>query len=381
MEMIYVCGSDLGRAVAWSTHVREVVEEFRRRGHGVTILAPEPSSPVPWADSVVWVRTPFRRGRGPAFAIAIHAALRRVLRRVRPAVVYEREIPFAPFLPHISRRAGARHIVEINGIVVPQLRLEGQPVRAEIARWCQFIKLGAAHGVVVVEEADGINQCLKALARPLGGRYLNVPNGVNPDRLQPRDRETCRRELGLPPARPDIVFVGQFYPHHGIEVLLDSLPEVLRGAPDAHMLLVGDGPLRPVMEGLVRERGLGGHVTFAGEVPHDRIPLYLGAASAGVSLITRALGCSSIKIYECLACGVPLVRTAPAGWIEENRLGRVIPEDARHAGHLAEALVWILTNPREAAEMARRGRDFAVRHRSWKSIVDRIEAYIMEPTA
>ena len=44
--------------------------------------------------------------------------------------------------------------------------------------------------------------------------------------------------------------VARLSEQKGLAFLIEALPEILQTVPGAHLLLVGDGPLRPELEGL-----------------------------------------------------------------------------------------------------------------------------------
>ena len=81
---------------------------------------------------------------------------------------------------------------------------------------------------------------------------------------EPVDRETVRKELGLPRDVPVVGHVGRFHHEKNHLFFLEIAVEVLKRRPEIHFLLVGDGPLRPATESRVRAIGLSDKVHFAG---------------------------------------------------------------------------------------------------------------------
>jgi glycosyltransferase involved in cell wall biosynthesis len=96
---------------------------------------------------------------------------------------------------------------------------------------------------------------------------------------EPVNRETVRRQLGLPTDVPVVGHVGRFSQEKNHLFLLEIAVEVLKRRPEVHFLLVGDGPLRPVIESRVRSIGLSGNVHFAG-IRTDVARLMRGAMDA-----------------------------------------------------------------------------------------------------
>lgn len=81
---------------------------------------------------------------------------------------------------------------------------------------------------------------------------------------EPVDRDTVRRELGLPIDAPVVGHVGRFDEAKNHHFLLEIAAEVVKQRPEVHFLLVGDGPLRQQIESRARSMGLLNQVHFLG---------------------------------------------------------------------------------------------------------------------
>jgi glycosyltransferase involved in cell wall biosynthesis len=78
------------------------------------------------------------------------------------------------------------------------------------------------------------------------------------------DSADIRRTLGIPPDAFVIGHVGRFVDCKNHAFIVEMMAEVARRDPRAMLLLVGDGPLRQDIDGLVASRGLSDRVVFAG---------------------------------------------------------------------------------------------------------------------
>jgi glycosyltransferase involved in cell wall biosynthesis len=78
------------------------------------------------------------------------------------------------------------------------------------------------------------------------------------------DGHTLRTQLGIAPDAFVIGHVARFCAQKNHRFLIDIAQSLCRVQPRAVFLLVGDGPLRPEIEDLVRSRGLHDHFVFAG---------------------------------------------------------------------------------------------------------------------
>ncbi|MGI6381360.1 MAG: glycosyltransferase family 1 protein [Anaerolineae bacterium] len=113
-----------------------------------------------------------------------------------------------------------------------------------------------------------------------------------------------RAELGLPKGAQVIGHVGRFHPQKNHTFIVNVFAEAARREPRAHLLLVGDGPLRPDVDRQARHLGLADRVTFAGL--RDDVPrLMLGAMDA-LLMPSRWEGLP-VTLLEAQAAGLPCV--------------------------------------------------------------------------
>ena len=96
-------------------------------------------------------------------------------------------------------------------------------------------------------------------------RIDSVPTGVDTERFRPGDRMAAREELGLPKDKRLVGIVATLRSWKGHRFLLEALPE------EAGLVIVGDGPQRPMLEAQVARLGLKHKVLFAGN-QRDVVP-------------------------------------------------------------------------------------------------------------
>lgn len=96
-------------------------------------------------------------------------------------------------------------------------------------------------------------------------RFSVAYNGVDLERFSPGgDGPDVRAELGIPSDRIVIGHVGRFHRAKNHTMLLDAFARVLAHCPTTHLVLVGDGDLRPDIETQIERLGIREHVTLAG---------------------------------------------------------------------------------------------------------------------
>jgi glycosyltransferase involved in cell wall biosynthesis len=149
---------------------------------------------------------------------------------------------------------------------------------------------------------------LEEIARPCvhGGRMRRVPIGVDPPRFSPLADtrvEPVRLAGGF-----RLLHVGSLVPVKDQGSLLRAFALVAEQAPQAHLHIVGSGPLRAELERLAADLGLADRVTFHGEVRHERLSAYYRAAD--VCLLSSRFESQGMVVLEAAACGRLTVGTA-----------------------------------------------------------------------
>jgi teichuronic acid biosynthesis glycosyltransferase TuaC len=153
--------------------------------------------------------------------------------------------------------------------------------------------------------ADLVRQLKELGAAPESA--LVVRNGVDLERFAPVDRADARAMLGIAHRGQLLVSVGHLVELKGHDLVI----RMLTSLPLAHLVLVGDGPLRRHLEELATELGVGDRVTFAGQQPNEKLKHYYSAADVLVLASSRE-GWPNV-LLESMACGTPVVATRVNG--------------------------------------------------------------------
>ena len=114
--------------------------------------------------------------------------------------------------------------------------------------------------------------------------------------------------VGLAADATDIVFVGEFRPVKGVDVLIDAIAALHAQGRPLTATLVGDGPSRAALTAQVAARGLTGAIRFRPAMPM-RQALALGRL---VVLPSRAESLPYV-VLETAAAGKPLITTRVGG--------------------------------------------------------------------
>lgn len=132
-----------------------------------------------------------------------------------------------------------------------------------------------------------------------------VPIGEIRRQAQRVDPGAMRASLGIPADAPVVGIVGRLAEEKGHDYFLDIAARISVRRPDAHFVIVGEGPRRAAIEARVGELRLTGRTHFTG-YQEDVVPW---VATFTVSLMTsRREGFPAVPL-ESLAAGAPVVLT------------------------------------------------------------------------
>jgi glycosyltransferase involved in cell wall biosynthesis len=169
-----------------------------------------------------------------------------------------------------------------------------------------------------VDAAVALTAPDEAEMRRLGfaGPVWVIPNFRRPERFLAVERDAAaqalRREVGVSEKVALVGFVGHLVTQKRPERTLDVLEALHRRGHDVHLVIAGDGPLRPRLEREAAERGLTGSVSMLGH--RDDVEDIFGGVV--VSLLTSDFeGMPGVAIEAQLA-GCPVV-SFPVGGVDE----------------------------------------------------------------
>jgi glycosyltransferase involved in cell wall biosynthesis len=186
------------------------------------------------------------------------------------------------------------------------------------------------------------------------GNVTTLLNSIElPPAARGSSRDSVRAEFGIPGNAPLAGIVARISDDKGHADVIEAMAHATAAVPEARLLIVGDGPSRAEIEGLVSARNLSNRTVFSGR--RRDVARLLSALDVFIHP-SRRDPCP-LAVLEAAATGLPVVAYADGGIPElvlGGGTGLLVPSGDRAA--LGRALAELLGDPERAHEMGRRSR-------------------------
>ncbi len=192
--------------------------------------------------------------------------------------------------------------------------------------------------------------------RELNHKCRVIHYGIEVDRFFPFPPTACADAQNLRvrfDGRPLLLFIGRLRHYKGVDVLIRAMHSV-----NAHLLIVGTGPMDEPWQDLSRSEDLADKVTFLGDCAEEECLAARAAADIFILPSTNRAEALGIVQIEAMACGLPVISTelgTGTSYVNmHNQTGLVVPPNDPSA--LAAAINKLLADPKRRAQMGERGR-------------------------
>jgi phosphatidyl-myo-inositol dimannoside synthase len=272
-------------------------------------------------------------------------------------VIFGAAAPLGLLAPAL-RRAGVQHMVGLtHGHETWWARLPGA------RRLLRRIGDSCDHLTTVSGYAE--RRIARALSLSAQGRLLRLAPPVDMERFRPLPAGRVRG-VGR------CIAVARLIPQKGLQTLLRAwrivLDQTAGDGASRELVVVGDGPLRPRLERMIRDLALSDCTQLLGALPRAEVVSQLQRADVfALPVRTRLAGLNSeglgLAALEAAACGLPVIIGDSGGaseTVRDGETGFVVPSDD-HA-LLAQQLILLLDNPSVGVEMGARGREYVAAH-------------------
>jgi len=372
---------------AEGNHIMAFVTPAESSGHQVTIVSPPGVDPRRTAGAVPldkgasgargisrlwqWIskRAPQLVFELAEIAYNAYAGTRifAEIGRQRPALYYERYAFFLFAGVAAARARGVPVLLEVNEIAgIPRARKQFLVWPAIAVERFLFSR---ADAIFVV------SSYLRDRVIDRGGRATAVhvmPNAIDPRRFELNGNRGLLR--GAKGWRDSVVagFVGWFDHWDRLDLLIDACARIVKDTPNFRLMLVGDGPVTPLLRQRIAEHRLEQHVELTGPVPRQDVPLYIDTMDICVLPDSNSYG-SPMVLFEFMVLGkaviapdLPPVRDV----VRDGDTGVIVRRGDVDA--LTSALQQLLGDPLLRSRLGTNARSYVLAKRTWHANAEEI---------
>ena len=195
--------------------------------------------------------------------------------------------------------------------------------------------------------------------------------GVDMERYHPGlPTEDLKEIIGLQPGQKLILSVGRLSRRKGFDMVIRSLPELIKQGIDIRYALIGIGEDQDCLDNLARESGVADRVHMLGHVSPDDLPRWYNACDV-FAMPNRAINGDTegfgMVFVEAAACGKPVLAGEAGGTgaaVADGKTGLRV--DGENMTAIIKALTQLLGE--EGKQMGHNGYERAHASFSWEQV-------------
>lgn len=388
MNIFYLGGEAIPGNTGGATHFMEVAAGLARNGHTVLACVPKMKQQQ-YADSLNAFTVIRTRMYIKSFTFPI-LAIKRMLSiiRFKPDIIMERFVTFGGLGAIFSRILNVPLILEINSPHTEELiwryNLKNSML-IRLLRWWSKFQMRTAKTLIVTLPT--------VVPEPFRYKIHQVNWGANCElfdaaRFSNEQKQALRTKLGIDPSRPVVVCLSTFKAWHGTSQIPYIAEHVVQQIPNAKFIMIGDGSERQSIEQQVSCRNLSDAFIFTGSVPYLDVPLYLAISDVGIAPYDRSayppltefgFYWSPLKIFECMACSLPVVTidVEPLNeFVADGERGFVVKEGKYLI--FSEKIVALLTNNKLRSTCGKNAASYVRKYFSWTQHITQLELLLSD---
>src|SRR3989338_802518 len=185
----------------------------------------------------------------------------------------------------------------------------------------------------------------------------------------PKEIEALRNKYSLL-NKKIILTTGRLVERKGHDVVLGALHKLKESVPEAHYVIIGEGPMEEVVKQMVKTLGLEDSVSLIGKVSDYELAVWYEICDVFV-MISRQLKNEDaegfgIVFFEANMFGKPVVAGKSGGVAEavlDNETGILV--EPTNPNEILSAMEKLLKNPEEARQLGENGRQRVEQNFQW----------------
>ncbi len=191
----------------------------------------------------------------------------------------------------------------------------------------------------------------------MGQNISEVPNGIDLKKINSISQSIYKC---------DVIFVGRLIKEKNVDFLIEAVDIMRETLPDIRVQIIGDGPEKERIGGIVTRRGLQNNVNFFGFMDYNEVIARI--KSSKVLVLPSCREGFGMVVIEAFACGVPVVTvkgSRNAAYELVNGSGFIVGLDAKE---MSDSILKIITDHKLYESMSRQAL-YSSREYDWDKVV------------
>lgn len=231
--------------------------------------------------------------------IKVEGALRRIIKQLKPNIVYAHSSKAGAFARIADLGLNNRIIYNPHGWA---FNMQQSVKKKEMYKWVEKISAHFCDKIVCISDAEKNSAIREKICKI--NKLQVIYNGIDlyqVERTSPKNRV----QLNVPNDAFVVGMVGRLSKQKAPDIFVKAAKLIKEKVPNAFFLMVGDGELRNQIESLINQYDLNSSFLITGWV--DNPISYMKIMDVGV-LLSRWEG-FGLVLPEYMACGIPIVAT------------------------------------------------------------------------
>lgn len=370
-------------------HIREIAKSLMDLGHDVHIVSPPGADPMnptneQYKANKIW---DWISKYLPQIGFEIlelcysfmgYYRLKKAIKKYDIDFIYERYAFFTWAGTYAAKKSKIPIILEVNEISgIERVRKQTLVGLANIIEKRIFRSVDA---IIVV--SDFLKMQIADNKGVNADKIYVIPNAFDPKKFNSSMYgPEIKKKFGLED-KFVIGFVGSFVNWSNLDSLVYTFSEISKNGRDAHLMLVGDGPMMDTLKRMVNDENIDDKVTFTGSVKHDDVSEYIAAMD--ICLIPKSNEYRSpVKLFEYMAMAKTVIapRLEPIEKIITNGENGILFEQ-NDSDSLKNAIYYLMENDEERKSIASMAHKTVMNNYTWQENAKKvIDIYYMHQQA